>query len=70
VESSWRTRRLSRTAIGSLLDSTWFVHDDRVWRDERKVYTAARDAGVLTEPQLGALEALWSSATLWSPIAA
>lgn len=41
------------------LDSSWFFHDDRVWRNERKVYRAARDVGVLTEPQFEALEALW-----------
>jgi hypothetical protein len=41
------------------LDSTWFVHDDRVWRNERAVYKAALDAGVLIEQQFEELEELY-----------
>lgn len=41
------------------LDTTLFVHDDRVWRNERTVYKAARDAAVLTEQQFVELEELY-----------
>jgi hypothetical protein len=41
------------------LDTTWFVHDDRVWRNERDVYKLALDAGVVTAEQFQELEELY-----------
>lgn len=41
------------------LDTTWFVHDERIWRNERKVYKLALDAGVLTDEQFEELEELY-----------
>src|SRR4051794_17389118 len=33
------------------LDLRYFIHDETLWMNERKVYRAARDRGVLSVPE-------------------
>jgi hypothetical protein len=41
------------------LDLRYFIHDETLWMNERKVYRAARDCGVLSLPEFRELEELY-----------